>query len=177
MTRDIEMPDYVLVPVPSAVFAGIVNFVARCTDGDDPNGVIADCLAMFLEEQEELTGEVNLLPRYDKETRNQQAFRLQFGSPDRGYQWQSVFLPNGTKIRMSYKGIEAHAQIRFGRVSFEEETLSPSQFASRIAGDTNRNAWRDLYIQLPGADDWILADTLRQQQRFREAQGRRSSRA
>ena len=142
MHTETSVPDYVLVPIPSAIFAGFVNFVARCTDGDDPHGEIAHALETFLENQEEHTGERGLLPRYDKQTRKQEAFLVKFGSPKRGYQWQSVFLPNGTRIRMTYKGLEAHAEIRFGQVYFEKQSMSPSQFARRIAADTNRNAWR-----------------------------------
>ena len=85
------------------------------------------------------------------------------GNPKRGYQWHALFLPNGTKIRMTYKGKDSYAEIRHERLHWREETMSPSQFAARIADGTNRNAWRDLYIQFPRDGSWKLADSLRRQ--------------
>ena len=35
-----------------------------------------------------------------------------YGDPGRGYQWQSVFLPNGTTIRMTYRGRNSYAEVR-----------------------------------------------------------------
>ena len=34
------------------------------------------------------------------------------GDPERGYQWQTIFLPNGTMIGMSYGGRNSCAEIR-----------------------------------------------------------------
>ena len=90
-------------------------------------------------------------------------FREKYGDPGQGYQWQTVLLPNGTNIRMSYGDRDSYAEIRHGRLYFGDASMSPSQFARRVANNTSRNAWRDLYIRFPGEDRWILADLLRQQ--------------
>ena len=87
----------------------------------------------------------------------------EYGNPKLGYQWNALFLPNGTKIRMTYKGEDSYAEIRHERLRWREEVLSPSQFAARIADGTNRNAWRDLYIQFPGDGSWKRADRLRRE--------------
>ena len=92
-------------------------------------------------------------------------FRETFGDPSRGYQWQNVFLPNGTQVRMTYKGDTTHAEIRHEKLCWGGETMSPSEFARRVAGNTSRNAWRDLYIKFPGDGRWEFADDLRRQAR------------
>ena len=87
------------------------------------------------------------------------------GDPRRGYQWQTLFLPNGTQVRMTYRGASHHAEVRHERIEAEGETFSPSEWARRVAGGTNRNAWRDLWLRLPGEIDWRLADNLRRRHR------------
>jgi hypothetical protein len=90
-----------------------------------------------------------------------------YGDRAEGYMWKNLFLPNRTKLRMTYKGTvhEAeiqHQQIVFdGQTEFEGKPFSPSSLVSKIAEGTNRNAWRDIYIQRPGNRDWILADVAR----------------
>jgi hypothetical protein len=39
--------------------------------------------------------------------------------------------------------------------------MSPSEFANQVAGGTNRNAWRDLWIKRPHDSEFHLADDLR----------------
>lgn len=69
------------------------------------------------------------------------------GDPKLGYSWGSVFLPNGTKIRMDYKGTTHHAEVKFQNIYYKDEVYSPSELASKIAAGTSRNAWRDLMIK------------------------------
>jgi hypothetical protein len=85
----------------------------------------------------------------------------EFGDPKDGYRWYPLFLPNGTKIYMLYKQKKSHAVVKHGKIHFEKKTYSPSEFASVVAGNTSRNAWRDLYIKRPEDSEWVLANTLR----------------
>jgi hypothetical protein len=81
-------------------------------------------------------------------------------SPRRGYMWKELFLPDGTQVRMKYKGKWFYAEVTGDEFLFEGDALSPSQYASRVT-QSNRNAWRDVFIKRPGDSGWTLADTLR----------------
>jgi hypothetical protein len=96
----------------------------------------------------------------DQVTKEEESGRS-FGDPNKGYQWLNLFVPNGTKIRMPYKGSYHYAMIDHEHLVYEIESLSPSEFASRVAGGTSRNAWRDLWFQFPGSNTWELADMVR----------------
>src|SRR4051812_21102108 len=48
-----------------------------------------------------------------------------------GYQWKSLFLPEGTKLRMQYHGNYSYAQVVRDAIVFEGVALSPRQFAMR----------------------------------------------
>ena len=85
-----------------------------------------------------------------------------FGAPDRGYQWQQLFLPNGTELRMTYGGSYHYAQVRHEKIFYEGSgKYSPSKWASKIADNTSRNAWRDIWLRLPGSAIWFLANDRR----------------
>ncbi|ORE97724.1 hypothetical protein [Aurantimonas sp. 22II-16-19i] len=86
---------------------------------------------------------------------------VKYGHPAKGYHWQSVFLPNGTQLKISYKGGEKLAEVRHQQLYLDEQPCSPSQFASRVANNTSRNAWRDIWIKRPTDREWLFADTLR----------------
>lgn len=88
-----------------------------------------------------------------------------YGDPAKGYQWQVLFLPNGTNLRMTYKGRHQFADIRHGKLMSGDRELSPSEWARWVADNTNRNAWRDIWAKLPGSSSWQLADVLRQNAR------------
>lgn len=86
---------------------------------------------------------------------------IKFGGPAKGYHWQNVFLPNGTHLKINYKGGDKIAEVRHQQIYFEEKPCSPSQFASRVANNTSRNAWRDIWVKRPSDRDWFFADVLR----------------
>jgi hypothetical protein len=84
----------------------------------------------------------------------------QSGPAMRGFQWKSVFLPDGTSLRMQH-----HQTVEFAKVvgdhirSEEGESLTPSLMANRYA--KGRNAWRCIWLRFPGQDYWIRADDYR----------------
>lgn len=87
-----------------------------------------------------------------------------YGDPAQGYHWQAVFLPNGTRLRITYKGRTHFAEIRHRKLMDGDDSLTPSEWARRVANNTNRNAWRDIWVTRPGDKDWQYADLLRRQQ-------------
>jgi hypothetical protein len=78
----------------------------------------------------------------------------------RGYQWKSLFLPEGTRLRMHYKNRFAYAEVCGDAIVHEGVAMSPRQFTNHVAGCV-RNAWRELWIRCPGDGSWHLADTRR----------------
>ena len=79
----------------------------------------------------------------------------------RGYQWKNLFLPDGTQMRMPYKGKHYFAKVEGDEIIYEGTSISPSSLANMITS-SSRNAWRDFWIKRPGDPDWSLADDLRQ---------------
>ncbi|MES2299313.1 MAG: hypothetical protein V4582_19895 [Pseudomonadota bacterium] len=78
----------------------------------------------------------------------------------RGYQWKSLFLPEGTRIRMCYKLKWAYADVVGDQLIYQGRPMSPAQFTNGVAGCV-RNAWRELWLRCPGEPRWHLADTRR----------------
>jgi hypothetical protein len=90
-------------------------------------------------------------------------FKEEFGDPSLGVQWPPLFLPNGTKLSMTYKGRTHIAEVRMQQIVYQGQYYSPSELARAIASNTSRNAWRDLMIKRPTDDSWKLAYDLRRQ--------------
>lgn len=78
-----------------------------------------------------------------------------FGPASQGYEWQGVLLPNGTELRMKYNSSWSYATIQHRELVYRGESLSPSQFASKVADGTSRSAPRDLEIKRPQDRDWL----------------------
>jgi hypothetical protein len=77
-----------------------------------------------------------------------------------GYQWKQVFLPDGTRLRASFGGHNYFAQVEGGEIKYGEHVMSPSRFAN-LQGSGNRNAWKAVWLCLPGNEEWLLADVCR----------------
>ena len=163
MTQPNNPTNYIYVPLYIDLYADLVLRSGTA----DVSGYIEHSVQSFLERTEgdaDIWSAEYIQKLYDQED---EAFLEKYGNPERGYQWQTVFLPNGTKVWMSYKSQDSYAEIRHGKLHYGEEVMSsPSQFASRVAGNTNRNAWRDLYIKFPGEGSWKLASSLRRREAF-----------
>lgn len=78
----------------------------------------------------------------------------------RGYLWKTLFLPDGTLIRMSYADTTYHAKVVGDEIIYEGRAVSPRQLTLAIAGD-GRNAWRDLDVRFPGDPSWKSANARR----------------
>lgn len=80
----------------------------------------------------------------------------------RGYQWKSLFLPEGTVLRSWSYGDHNYARVEGDQIIHEGKPVSPNQFAQSFAR-TTRNAWTDLYVRRPCDKRFTLACRLRQQ--------------
>ncbi len=74
----------------------------------------------------------------------------------RGYQWKCLFLPDGTELRMRFGGEVFYARVADDAIVYQGQRLSPRQLTIAIAGD-GHNAWRELWLLLPGESKWKLA--------------------
>jgi len=76
--------------------------------------------------------------------------------PIRGFQWKNVFLPEGTKLRTSYRDTVEFAKVIGDHIlSADGHPLTPSVFANQHA--TGRNAWRFIWLRFPGEGHWTRA--------------------
>lgn len=100
-------------------------------------------------------------------------YDLESLEPDRGVIWGTVFLRDGTWVRMSYKRQVYYAMVVGDQLISQQDVVrdgvkilekgqpvSPSEFAGRVTG-TSRNAWLCLYVRKPGEDEWELAGRVR----------------
>ena len=77
-----------------------------------------------------------------------------------GYQWKQVFLPDGTRLRASFKGQAYFADVKGEVIVHGGHAMSPSRFAN-LRGSGNRNAWKAVWLRFPGGEEWLLADVCR----------------
>jgi hypothetical protein len=88
--------------------------------------------------------------------------------PARGYQWKCLFLPEGSELRMTYGMADCFARVSGGAIIYQGRRVSPRQFTQAVAGD-GRNAWRDLWVRMPGEKSWTRARMLRRRLEERAA--------
>ena len=149
----------VFIPLPAEIYN---EFVLRFGDArKDVAGRIEYVVSDYLErtKDEQYWGEQYLAARSAERMLDETADS--YGDPAKGYQWLTVFLPNGTKLKMAYKGLDYYAEVVHQKVMYEDEPFSPSSLANRIASGTSRNAWRDFWIKRPRDKEWVLADDIR----------------
>lgn len=80
----------------------------------------------------------------------------------RGYQWKSVFLPEGTVLQTTSYGEHNYAVVEGEQIIHQGHAVSPNQFAQLFARAT-RNAWTDVLVRRPGDKHFKLASRLRKQ--------------
>lgn len=77
-----------------------------------------------------------------------------------GYQWKEVYLPEGTRLRASFGRQPWFAVVEDAEIKYGEHAISSSCFAN-LYGSGNRNAWKAVWLRLPGSEEWLLADVCR----------------
>jgi hypothetical protein len=73
-----------------------------------------------------------------------------------GYQWKELFLPDGTELRMRYRGVYYYAKIVRDQLDYAGESVSPRDWGLMVTG-TVRNAWRDIWIRRGTNECWTRA--------------------
>ena len=82
--------------------------------------------------------------------------------PAQGYQWKQLFLPEGTRIRLRAFDVWHNAAVVGDELIYKGKAMSPHHMAKQAAGD-GRNAWREIWIRMPGQKRWANAGILRAQ--------------
>jgi hypothetical protein len=85
----------------------------------------------------------------------------------RGYQWKSLFLPEGTILRSWSYGEHNYARVEGDKIIHEGQSVTPNEFARSFAR-TARNAWFDLSVKFPGEKHFKMANLLRKEQAKQE---------
>ncbi|MRW85472.1 hypothetical protein GJ698_15420 [Pseudoduganella sp. FT26W] len=80
----------------------------------------------------------------------------------RGYQWKQLFLPNGTELRTIYGGRSIYAKVEDEQIISVNGPTTPSRLAN-TQGCGTRNAWRAIWLRLPGSARWQRAADCRRQ--------------
>ena len=138
------------------------DFIRRTADdhcfgvmGDDPAR-----LKKFLE-----IYHPDIVARWDKEETSTEEDEHALSEKWSPLVWKEVEVAAGSEVRMQYAGAYHTARVAKGKIIDSDGQFSPSEWASKVAAGTNRNAWRDLYFRLPGKADWVSATALREEAR------------
>ena len=137
------MKTQIAVPVGTEQFLELADFLRSNNDPRDPVDVVATAIEYWMDNA---SWKPELLSESDT----------------RGYQWKSLFLGDGTQIRMQYKGTYFYAKVEGDEIIYQGKSISPGSLANTIAG-SSRNAWRDLWIKRPDDKEWKLADDCRRE--------------
>lgn len=135
------MKSQISVPISTQQFLDLAGFLNNNGDARDPSLAIADAIDYWM----------------DNASWKPELLRQ---SVARGYQWKSLFLPDGTEVRMQYKGQYHYAKVEGDQLVYEGAPTTPGSLANTIAS-SSRNAWRDLWVKRPADAEWRLADECR----------------
>lgn len=125
------------VDVPVHLYSTLAFALLRSNDTRQPAEVIAIAIRNFLS--------------------------TQLSKPNtRGYQWKTLFLPEGTDLRMRYLGQWYHAKIEGDDLMYAGESVSPREWTLLVTGSI-RNAWRDIWIRRNVSEGWTRALMWREQ--------------
>lgn len=81
-----------------------------------------------------------------------------------GYQWKWLFLPEGTRARITRRPDHGEAVVVGNHLMYKGMSVSPNQFACSATRGM-RNAWRDLTLIFPGEKLWKRANVRRREYR------------
>lgn len=135
----------VSLQVPSHTFLALASYLQESGSGADIEELAATAI-------DEWVAQARLRARTGGATQG------------RGYQWKALFLPSGSRLRMTCDGKSHYAEVHGDDIVFGGRSVSPAQMVRTVAGGT-RNAWRDLWILGPGETVWMPASVRRNQAR------------
>jgi hypothetical protein len=125
--------------ISPTLYFELIHQLRKCGDMRDPDEIIALAIKSWLAEH--------------------------IGNPGRrGYQWKELFLPDGSDLRMRYRGVWYYARVEGDELMYGGEALSPREWMELITGSI-RNPWRDLWIRRSFHDTWARASAWREQNR------------
>lgn len=120
----------IAVEVPLGVYLELAFRLRNSGDTREPNDVVVFALKAWLGNRQ--------------------------GKSNGGYQWKELFLPDGTELRMRYRGTYYYANIDGDQLKYAGETVSPRDWALLVTG-TVRNPWRDIWIRRGINECWTRA--------------------
>lgn len=135
------MKTHIAVPIATKTFLELAEFLKQNGDSRDPVEVLPLAIDYWM-------------------TNADWKPELLRTSSGLGYQWKSLFLPDGTELRMQYKGRYHYAKVEGDQLLYQGQPTTPGSLTNTISG-TSRNAWRDLWVKMPDDAGWTLADELR----------------
>jgi hypothetical protein len=130
------------IPIATSRFLGLVAFLSEKGSDRDPVEVIDSAIDYWMEN-------AGWKPEV-----------LGAAGKERGYSWKTLFLPDGTYLRMRYASAYHYAVVEGDQILHDGVSVSPNQFALRVAGSA-RDAWRDVWVQFPDEDEFTPASDLR----------------
>lgn len=80
----------------------------------------------------------------------------------RGYQWKTVFLPEGTQLRAWNRTGFAYAEVLGDSIMHQGEPVSPHAFICRCKG-ISRSAWAEVALLFPHENNWKRANAYRRE--------------
>jgi hypothetical protein len=78
----------------------------------------------------------------------------------RGYHWKTLFLPEGTRLRIAAHPEHPEARVVGDDIECRGGRISPNAYVQACPG-AHRNAWELIHVLVPGARHWKRADLLR----------------
>ena len=141
------MKTQISIPVPTDQFLDLAEFLRENRDPRDPVEVICNAIDYWIDN-------ASWKPELLRQPKTSSL----------GYIWKELFLPQGTEIRMTYKGTIYRAAIVEDQFVHDGVASSPGSMVNTVSG-TSRSAWRDLWIRRPNDSEWISAERCRDQAR------------
>ncbi|HEU4853188.1 MAG TPA: hypothetical protein VFT37_13650 [Telluria sp.] len=124
------------VEVPTGLYLDVIEKLRRSGDLRSPDHVLALALKNWLRSGSKATGA--------------------------GYQWKELYLPDGTELRMRYRGSYHYAAVKGDQIMYFSEPVTPRAFVLLVTG-TVRNPSRDIWIRRNVNEVWTRADAWRSQ--------------
>ena len=81
-------------------------------------------------------------------------------SRQRGYQWKELFLPEGSELRLRYRGVDYFAAVEGDQLLYQGDSVSPRLWTQMVTG-TVRNPWRDVWVRRSVNEAWTHAGVWR----------------
>jgi hypothetical protein len=124
----------VSVKVPHKVYLDLAFHLRSSGDTRDPDDVMVAALKAWLANRQ--------------------------GKHNGGFQWKELFLPEGTELRIRYRGVYHYAGIDGDQLKYAGEVVSPRDWALMVTGSV-RNPWRDIWIRRGVNECWTRASAWR----------------